>query len=352
MIDPIWKSSIGFAWNRSTPSWILVELAKDSSELIRRIVSFNPNTPIEILEILAQDTSSSVRSGVATNGRMPLNLLKKLSQDEEEIRREMAGDPNCPPAILQNFFTDNANVRGSLAQNPCLTADQFLQLFKDDDFADYSGQAVRVNLAGNSSTPVHLLEALAADYTLDANDFPWYDLASNPSCPEHLLREFANTDGPTIVLSRVSGAVGNVSCPKDLLAALSTHRFKEIRTAVAINPSTPREILKNLATDEETCVRESVALNGNSPTSILEQLSRDRHKDVRWSVAKNKMTPPETLIRLSKSKYLNGAVASNPSTPQETIMRLVASNEEGIIEAILWNHDLDSKVIADMLLLD
>ena len=348
MIDPIWKSSIGFAWNRSTPSWILVELAKDSSELIRRIVSFNPNTPIEILEILAQDTSSSVRSGVATNGRMPLNLLKKLSQDEEEIRREMAGDPNCPPAILQNFFTDNANVRGSLAQNPCLTAEQFLQLFNDHDFANYSGSEVRGQLASNKSTPVHLLEALAADYTLDVAS----DLANNPSCPEHLLREFANTDGPVIKLSRVRGAVGNVACPKDLLAALSTHRFKEIRDSVAFNPSTPSEILKNLATDVETRVRVSVALNDNSPTSILEQLSRDRHKDVRWSVAKNKMTPPETLIRLSKSKHLNGAVASNPSTPQETIMRLLASNEEGIREAILWNHDLDSKVIADMLLLD
>lgn len=348
MSDPIWKSSMGFAHNSSTPSWVLVELAKDSNELIRRIVSFNLNTPIEILENLAQDTSSFVRSGVAVNERTPLNLLKKLSRDEEKIRIDMARDPNCPPAILQNFFTDNANVRGSLARNPCLTADQFLQLFNDDDFADYSGSAVRGQLAINSSTPVHLLEALAADYTLDVAS----DLVGNPSCPEHLLREFTNTDGPIIKLSRVRGAVGNVSCPKDLLAALSTHRFKEIRDSVAFNPSTPSEILKNLATDVETRVRVSVALNDNSPTSILEQLSRDRHKDVRWGVAKNKMTPPETLVRLSKSKHLTSAVASNPSTPRETILRLLATKDEEVREAILWNHDLDSKVITEMLLLD
>jgi pentose-5-phosphate-3-epimerase len=348
--DPIWKSSMGFASNSSTPSWILVELAKDSSELIRRIVSFNPNTPIEVLEILAQDTSPFVRSGVAVNGRMPLNLLKKLSQDEEEIRIDMAKEPTCPPAILQNFLTDNANVRASLARNPSLTADQFLQLFNDDDFANYSGSAVRGQLARNSSTPVHMLEALAADNTLDR--YVANDLASNPSCPEHLLREFANTDGPVIKLSRVRGAVGNVACPKDLLAALSTHRFKEIRDSVAFNPSTPSEILKNLATDVETRVRVSVALNDNSPTSILEQLSRDRHKDVRWGVAKNKMTPPETLVRLSKSKHLTSAVASNPSTPQETIMRLLASKDAEVREAILSNHDIDSMVIADLVLLD
>jgi pentose-5-phosphate-3-epimerase len=346
--DPIWKSSMGFASNSSTPSWILVELAKDSSELIRRIVSFNPNTPIEVLEVLAQDTSSFVRSGVATNGRMPLNLLKKLSRDEETIRIDMARDPNCPPAILQNFFTDNANVRGSLAQNPCLTAEQFLQLFNDHDFANYSSSEVRGQLASNSSTPVHLLEALAADYTLDVAS----DLVGNPSCPEHLLREFANTDGPVIKLSRVRGAVGNVACPKDLLAALSTHRFKEIRDSVAFNPSTPSEILKNLATDVETRVRVSVALNDNSPTSILEQLSRDRHKDVRWGVARNEMTPPETLIRLSKSKHLTSTVASNPSTPQETIMRLLETKDEEVREAILRNPNTDSKLIADMLLLD
>jgi hypothetical protein len=96
----------------------------------------------------------------------------------------------------------------------------------------------------------------------------------------------------------------------------------------------------------------SVALNDNSPTSILEQLSRDRHKDVRWGVAKNKMTPPETLVRLSKSKHLTSAVASNPSTPQETIMRLLASKDAEVREAILSNHDIDSMVIADLVLLD
>jgi predicted RNA-binding protein YlxR (DUF448 family) len=96
----------------------------------------------------------------------------------------------------------------------------------------------------------------------------------------------------------------------------------------------------------------SVALNDNSPTSILEQLSRDRHKDVRWGVARNKMTPPETLIRLSKSKHLTSTVASNPSTPQETIMRLLASNDGEVREAILSNPNTDSKVIADLLLVD
>jgi hypothetical protein len=33
---------MGFAENKSTPLWILVELAKDSSELLRRVVSLNP----------------------------------------------------------------------------------------------------------------------------------------------------------------------------------------------------------------------------------------------------------------------------------------------------------------------
>lgn len=348
MSDAIWKSSSGFAGNSSTPSWILVELAKDSNDLIRRIVAFNPNTPIEILEILAQDSSPFVRSGVATNGRMPLNLLKKLSKDVEEIRRDMAGDSNCPPTILQDFFADNANVRGNLATNPSLTADQILHLFNDHDFANYSGTEVRGGLARNSSTPVHLLEALAADYTLVIASY----LTGNPNCPEHLLREFANTDGPVIRLSMVRGAVSNISCPKDLLATLSTHRFKEIRDSVAFNPSTPSEILKNLATDVETRVRVSVALNDNSPTLILEQLSRDRHKDVRWGVARNEMTPPETLIRLSKSKHLTSTVASNPSTPRETIMRLLETKDKEVREAILRGHNLDSKVIADLLLLD
>jgi hypothetical protein len=259
----------------------------------------------------------------------------------------MAEDPNCPPTILQNFFTDNANVRGSVATNPSLTAEQFLQLFNDHDFGNYFASEVRGQLACNKSTPVHLLEALAADYTLDVA----MDLAKNPSCPEYLLREFANTGGPSINLTKVGLAVGNVSFPKDLLAALSTHRFKEIRDSVAFNPSTPSEILKNLATDVETRVRVSVALNDNSPTSILEQLSRDRHKDVRWGVARNEMTPPETLIRLSKSKHLTSTVASNPSTPQETIMRLLETKDEEVREAVLRNPNTDSKLIADLLLL-
>ena len=203
-------------------------------------------------------------------------------------------------------------------------------------------------LARNETTPVHLLEELAADNKLDvAKDLPY-----NPSCPEHLLREFANTGGPTINMSRVSAAVGNVSCPKDLLVALSTHSFKEIRKSVAENPSTPSEILENLATDEDYLVRMCVAVNENSPTSILEQLSRDKNKDVRWGVARNEKTPSEALTRLSKNKYMSRTVASNPSTPHETIMWLLASKDEGVLSAIAENPNIDSKIIADLLLLD
>jgi hypothetical protein len=196
---------------------------------------------------------------------------------------DMASNPNCPTTVLQHFFTDNSNVRASLATNPSLTADQFLQLFNDHDFADWFGSTVRGKLASNDSTPVHLLEALATDDELDVAS----DLASNPSCPEKLLREFANTEGPMINISRVCGAVGNISCPKDLLTAMSIHWSKELRSAIAMNTSTPTEILLNLANDVEAGVRMSVAYNENSLTSTLEQLSRDKKTDVRQAVAKN-----------------------------------------------------------------
>lgn len=332
----------GLAFNPSTPSSILIKLANEADEYIQRGVATNLNSPEEILESLAKNESVPVRGGVAINKKTPLRLLENLAKDEEGIRRDMASCSTCPQKLMNLFGLDNANVRASLATNPCLSQDQFRNLFMDFEFADWVGTTVRAQLVRNSSTPVPMLEELANDQDLDVG----VDLASNTACPENLIRKYASTNDEIINLVLVRSAVGNISCPKELLVELSNHFLKDIREEIAMNTSTPLDILRVLSNDSEADIRVSVAGNTSCEQSSLEQLSKDKKKDVRQAVARNRSASSTILTNLAGDKQVEVrcAVAANPSTPQDLLLKLYSDKNESVRASIAWNSSLNSQL--------
>lgn len=95
------------AGSPSTPLSVLMQLANDEIDNVRRRVGENLNTPIEILNTLARDESYEVRIAVGENPNTPLSTLKLLVNDQHvDVRYAMAENPSLPPAILQLLADD------------------------------------------------------------------------------------------------------------------------------------------------------------------------------------------------------------------------------------------------------
>lgn len=57
-------------------------LSKDENPDVRDAVAWNKNSPTEVLVTLSQDKDSSVRKTVAMNKNTPTDILVMLSKDE------------------------------------------------------------------------------------------------------------------------------------------------------------------------------------------------------------------------------------------------------------------------------
>lgn len=101
--------------------------------IIRLVLAGNPHTSEAVLVQLADDKEERVRRRVAENSNAPSSVLKKLAEDSSaEVRLSAADNPNLPESVLD-----------SLAGDP------------DDD--------VRLGLSMNKKLPVHILEKLTTD---------------------------------------------------------------------------------------------------------------------------------------------------------------------------------------------
>lgn len=71
--------------------------------------------------------------------------------------------------------------------------------------------------------------------------------------------------------------VNNLGCLPYTLSALSNHRHKDVRIAIAENPATPDSVMTRLAFDEHADVRFSVAESYNTTETVLQFLINDEN---------------------------------------------------------------------------
>jgi hypothetical protein len=95
------------AGSEKTPINLLVSLARNRSERIRRQVAANPRTPVTILAMLAADGSAEVREGITDNPAAPVGLLFILAGDTSpDVRYAMAESSLMPAQILAVLTRD------------------------------------------------------------------------------------------------------------------------------------------------------------------------------------------------------------------------------------------------------
>jgi hypothetical protein len=135
------------------------------------------------------------------------------------------------------------------------------------------------------------------------------------------------------------GALGRIS--DDMLPALASSVYSDVRRHVAINPSVPAECLEALARDSEHAVRVGVADNASAPPSALEFLAEDQDDEIRRRVAGN----PNASVA-TKDLVHNGMPALKAPISRYRVndVTMSAVRRAVLLEALVRSNDSDDRV--------
>ncbi len=323
------KAKITAARSNKTPIHVLEQLARDTDEIVRRVVSENFNLPLKILLELARDNSTNVR----------LNLLYKLSNKKVQ----------APIQLLELFAQDESEqVRAKVAEHPDITVELLVCLAND------SSREVKSAVVKNIKTPTSILEKLG----LEENIFA----VRNPHTPGTVLAQAVNkTTGykshETLRdLIKQSGWTKDTQMPSDVLDELSYHKDSGVRMEVADHHKTSISTLERLSNDEYLYVRLRVAQNPNTPPHALEQIVRyedtniddDYYYTLCLDISRRPDTPSSALEFFSYSRRadIRNIVAYYPNTSLETLARMVVSEtNEFVLKTLADNHKLTSNLL-------
>lgn len=93
-----------FARDYRTDTRVLMQLAEDYDEYVRKEVARRPNLPIEIQEKLANDELGEVKMELASNPTTSIDIMEKLAADADwRPALGLAFNPNTPEYILRTL---------------------------------------------------------------------------------------------------------------------------------------------------------------------------------------------------------------------------------------------------------
>ena len=146
-----------FVYSPHTSNEIMTELANSNNpEISLRVARSKFATP-EMLTHLASDKEESVRDAVLDNASTPGEVKAKLLQMQQELAEHKAAavkDPSTSPEELRKIAAGDWKTNpylDDIARHPNAPPDILLYL------SDSPRESVRINVAGNESTPGRIL---------------------------------------------------------------------------------------------------------------------------------------------------------------------------------------------------
>jgi len=160
--------------------------------------------------------------------------------------------------------------------------------------------------------------------------------------------------------------VNNLGCLPFTLSALSNHRHKDVRIAIAENPVTPDSVMTRLAFDESPDVRYAVAGSYNTTETVLNYLINDENPYVahRAMITMEHINGITPAIDTQKIRELKDAsrvrrvlvVEDNPTLRDVTVRQLkilgfdAASSENGKDALVRLSQEKFGLVLMDCLM--
>lgn len=139
-----------------------------------------------------------------------------------------------------------------------------------------------------------------------------------------------------IKLAQMWKMATNPTTPIHLLEIMAADEDVYLRRGLARNPGLPHHLLQKLARDPDRFVRRELATNPNLSTALLRRLADDPDPEIQKLIVCHPNHPqisPEHLENLAKTNdiYLRQRVAYNPLTPIHTLLRLGADFPDALL---------------------
>ncbi|GGA06788.1 hypothetical protein [Okeania sp. KiyG1] len=350
------------------------KVSRNSNETARRWVAENPGTPVEILLQLATQTLEKPKSDTSKT--------KSSLANNSVIWEKVLNNPSLPPLERYRLLLEKE------WQEETAKADRFIstRLRRRTSLADMikssaSGTDSGINhhnlynAAGNSRTPIHILEQLAKHPDESVRSA----LLNNRALPSNIMLELA-CDSSVSVRIKLVRKDRYRQTPVEILEMLADDESEKVRELVAENPDTPVEGLMKLANDSSENVKKKLVSNSNTPVEILESFGLEegifdvRNANTPSSVlekavrkycnlrntssslsnllknpVKGSQMPPSILNELElshhKSYEIRRLVASHPNTPSHILERLCKDNNSNIRIKVAENPNTSSQTL-------
>ena len=329
-----------------------VELFNSSHAATRHRSATSTLSPPNVARLAAADSDLMVRDaarGVAgwTSRALgvvaaPRSHVAVSAAGVDTARRDAAGYPGCPPAILERLAADpDPEVRAAVAGSDEISDNLAWRL------ADDPSTVVVGAVAANPACAVTLL-GMIADGTVGPSDdrrqAARAEAAANANCPPQVL-ERLSSDRDINVRSAVAG---NVSCPSEIVQRLVCDDWVEVAQEAAANPACGESTVQQIATNsQEADLVAATARNPNCPRWLLQRLAQHDAWEVRRSVAGRADCGPSTFQRLSHDhdEDVRGAVAANPACAAHVLGRLAVDTIDDVRAAVAANLNCPPRVL-------
>lgn len=329
---------------RDAPA-LLERLSQDRVILVREAVASNPSCPSALLARLLGATQPGVRAAAVRNrGVSTENLVAMAADPSSEVRFAVCGSPRTPRSVLEILARDSAAmVRKLAARRLQELADPALDpetLAEDlEAIARDARDGVKAKLAGNPSTPLHLL----SEYAELGRPAIAEALCRNPAVPSALLvRAYAirlNAIGPKVA----TGILSDKDCPTEIAALVAARAWRDRVLGIAsrdmvaaLTTVSDAELLQMSADD---CSRIFASPSGcefarrcnpsghdvlSIPADMAPSLAGSTLRSARLLGLQHPNTPIELLIKRSKSTdwVERLALARNPTLPPNLVIKL------------------------------
>ena len=341
--DPFVRSSL--AYNENTSVRLIEKLSSDGDTSIRLAVTKHANASKEVLKALSQDEQGTVRKSVALNpnlcNQIRAKILHSLETEQclkicETIRQNQ---DTYPTGSLEAFLTlDEISIQEELTRsNPrgASWADEQVGSAASSSLLDKlsnSEQAsVRGNIAENPNASKETFISLSHDKDLEVR----CKLAANTNVPPEVLAILANDNEPRVRINLAS----NEGVSLTALKILAEDKVNTVLENLAKNPCVPGEILEKI-------VAIASQFNDNASQSYEK---RQTASYLMHLVAKHLNTTP-TLIQslMSNDIFMSDhncrdSLACKPNISVEIMDALVFDDNPVVRRSLAVNFQLNSK---------
>ncbi len=314
------KIRAALAANETLPAPMLAKLATDSVYVVREAVAANSATPPELLIRLVHDEHDSVSRAACMNMHIPVETLTELARGELRHRLRVAQHTLTPAEIITQLAQDqDRDVRRAIARRADLPFEALCMLAIDSEVAGYllHAPAQRLEPAAMyalAHVPKLCIEAhIAEDTRTDGdklaelarheNEHIRLLVAHNPNTPLHVIVALCD-DGSTAVSKAARGKLGTYThgdhsqqmkpVGRDLPIALHQRLMQLLLESYAdqklcdahcllllSDPILPDHVLAPYVTSRWWPERYIVARHPNAGQATLERLAHDGNRFVR-----------------------------------------------------------------------